>query len=249
MKAVSFVVVLSFILKATASWPQALLDDFESYKSNFPVNFTCQADENRAIYNFMLNKQRVDDHNKQYASCNASYALGLWEYSIYTDSEINKMLNGFRPPPKDELPPPEVDGRTFYVGGYFIDPTNVTEFNWANLGAVNAVIDQRSCGSCYALTAVGALEAQVFRKTSILPRLSMQQVIDCSTDYGNFGCSWGNYGNAFQYIKYNGIANGIDYKYRPGFSGACKYKPAMEAQEILGYRWVTVRDNKFLMVC
>lgn len=214
------------------------------------MNFTCQADENRAIYNFMLNKQLVDEHNKQYANCNASYALGMWEYSIYSNSEVNKMLNGFRPPPEGELPPPEVDGRTIYVGGYFVDPTNLTQFDWANLGAVNAVLNQGNCGSCYALTAVGALEGQIFRKTAVLPRLSIQQIIDCTGSYGNYGCDWGNYGNAFQYIKDNGIANGVDYKFKQGgFSSSCKYKPVTKAQTILGYRWITVRDNSFLMVC
>lgn len=249
MKAVLITILLTFTPKATKSWPKSLLDDFESYKNHFPVNFTCQADENRAIYNFMLNKQRVDDHNRQYVNCNSSYALGLWEYSIYTDSEINRMLNGFKPPPKDELPPPEVDGKSIYVGGYYVDPISLTQFNWASLGAVNAPVDQGNCGSCYAITAVGALEAQVFRKTGVLPKLSMQQLIDCTTTYGNYACDWGNYGNAFLYIKDHGIANGIDYRFKPGFTSTCKYKPAMKAQQILGYRWITVRDNTFLMVC
>lgn len=249
MKTVALLIILTLTLKSTKSWPKSLLDDFTSYKNHFPVNFTCQADENRAIYNFMLNKQRVDDHNRQYVNCKSSYALGLWEYSIYSDSEINKMLNGFRPPPKDELPPPEVTGKTVYIGGYFIDPINITEFNWANLGAVNSVVNQGNCGSCYAITSVGALEAQVFRKTGNLPRLSIQQVIDCSVTYGNDGCNWGNYGNAYAYIKDNGIANGTDYRFRIGSASTCKYTPAMKAQQILGYRWITVRDNTFLMVC
>lgn len=45
--------------------------------------------------------------------------------------------------------------------------------------------------SDYAIAAVGAIEGQYYRKYGKLVPFSVQQLIDCSTDVGNQGCSGG----------------------------------------------------------
>ncbi|GFR49771.1 hypothetical protein Agub_g11937 [Astrephomene gubernaculifera] len=87
--------------------------------------------------------------------------------------------------------------------------------DWRGSGADGpGVKDQVSCGSCWAFSAVGAMQGAWFQATGQSLSFSEQQLVDCSWEYDNNGCAGGNVEPALQYVAdAGGIAQEADYPY------------------------------------
>lgn len=87
---------------------------------------------------------------------------------------------------------------------------NVSSKDWSYL--YPSIKDQLMCGSCWAFSTIGVLEAfYVIQKNKDYVALSEQQLIDCTGD--NAGCFGGWYEDSFKYLKENLIIDSKSYPY------------------------------------
>ena len=91
-------------------------------------------------------------------------------------------------------------------------PTNEDSVDWVAKGAVTAVKNQGSCGSCWSFSTTGSMEGAHFIKNGELLSLSEQQLVDCSHN-GNMGCMGGMMDRAFTWTETHPLETEQDYPY------------------------------------
>ena len=114
-----------------------------------------------------------------------TYILGINKFSDWTHAEYRRML-GLR--------------RQHRSTNYqVINDEPLATIDWRTKGGVNTVKDQAQCGSCWAFSAIAAIEGSFFVSNGTLLNLSEQQLVDCSQSFGNAGCNGGWMDQAFAY--------------------------------------------------
>ena len=117
------------------------------------------------------------------------YKIGVNKFADLSLEEFDKMM-GFKPlaegPIDDDEQDPEVQATDEEPEEHGRNLQSYpASLDWRASGAVNPVRNQGSCGSCYAFSAINSLEGLYKIKKGTLPQLSEQQIVDCSSGYGN----------------------------------------------------------------
>lgn len=206
----------SFIALALAGAVSALDDTtfkFMQYLSKQNKSYASLEEFNMRLQNFADVEKFIQEWNanKENTSTVGHNFLSDWT------AEEKKRLNGYggeRPVPKE-------------AGIHQLDEnqTAPTSVNWVTTGNVGAVQDQGQCGSCWAFSATGAAAAAMSIRYNSTPTYqSQQQLVSCSSSFGNQGCNGGWYFYAWNYMQTNAQVAASTYPYTSGnfgITGTC----------------------------
>ena len=160
------------------------------------------------------NMAHIAAHNKG----SHGFTLAMNQFGDLTDAEFNSVYNGYRMEQRRK-------SSTLFVPSPGFVASNAT-VNWTKKGVVTPVLNQGDCGSCWAFSATGSLEAQHRLSGGELVPLSQQNLMDCTegSHYGNMGCLGGTMDAAFRYIIDNkGVDTEASYPYKAQTTTQCRF--------------------------
>jgi len=114
--------------------------------------------------------------------------------------------------------------------------------NWVQAGKVTPVKDQGDCGSCYAFSGNTALESAIAIAENSAPvHISEQEIVDCSSNYGNQGCNGGLEVNNYEY-QMGGAVSASSYPYTSGMTssgGSCQANSKTDIAKVTDFGEIT----------
>ncbi|KAJ8335256.1 hypothetical protein SKAU_G00408950 [Synaphobranchus kaupii] len=233
----SLLLLVTMLFGATAA---ALIDvdtdmHWQMWKAQYSKAYKQQVEEYGRRRIWEKNFRMIALHNLEVSLGLHTYDLAMNHLGDLTTEEIMQSLTGVRVPSDLER------GPTAFVGAAGASvPDSV---DWRDKGYVTNVKMQGGCGSCWAFSAAGALEGQLMKTRGRLVSLSPQNLVDCSSKYGNEGCKGGFIHQAFKYVIDNqGIDSDSSYPYH-AVQEQCKYDPANRAANCSSYSFVKQGDE------
>nr|XP_045606835.1 digestive cysteine proteinase 2-like [Procambarus clarkii] len=220
-------VAVLFVCGLTLVSATGTLSPWSLFKAKYGKKYQDLSEEAFRKSVFDDNQQFIDDFNEKFANGEVSFSVRMNQFGDMTLEEFNAVMKGYNGAQKRSSVAQHVS-RDEGV-------PQATDVDWRQKGAVTQVKNQEQCGSCWAFSATGSLEGQHFLKTGTLVSLSEQNLVDCSGDFGNFGCGGGLMDNAFDYIKKNeGVDTEASYPYEAK-DGVCRFSKDNIGATCTGY--------------
>ncbi|KAF2076742.1 hypothetical protein CYY_001931 [Polysphondylium violaceum] len=213
------------------------------HENHYKSQFIQWMNERNILYSSRDFHKRYDnfknnvDYIANWNEAGSSTILGLTDFADLSNREYRQTYLGTTFDASDLL---EQDSglNQIFVG----DLPN--HLDWRVKGAVSHVKDQGRCGSCWSFSTVGALEGSNFLSTGKMETLSEQQLVDCTREYGNYGCNGGLMEPSFQYIIDNGgIMSEEAYPYTATDKAQCKFDKSKVVATMSAFN-ATVRGSE-----
>jgi len=192
------------------------------------------------LQNFADNDDIIEAHNR----LNSSYKLGHNKFSHMSRAEWSIYVKQGLARPEPLEGPARIHEEPADLSAL---PASI---DWTANGAVTAVKDQGSCGSCWSFSTTGALEGAYYNKYGSLKAFSEQNLVDCDTRSNggkDHGCNGGLMDNAFSWVKKNGgLCYESDYVYVSGTTktaGTCSQSKYTLDKNVAPKSYTDVKTN------
>ncbi|CDW72368.1 UNKNOWN [Stylonychia lemnae] len=221
-------------LAESSNSEQKAVTAFNDFINKHSKNYLTKEEYRARLNIFQTNYNIILKNNE----VNKDYKLDTNQFADLSDEEFQKRL-GFRASQFDD----DEDDELFRgeeqqnVENLKADPMPQS-IDWRTQGAVSAIKNQGSCGGCYAFSSADAMEGAYALKNGQLQVFSPQQIIDCSTGYGNAGCGGGLMTNSFNYLKTAKIMTMSSYPY-VGNQQQCRYSSSKGVVGVTSFVSVT----------
>lgn len=219
------------------------VETWETFKDKYGKVYSSLKEEGERFEIFMKTVKTIELHNWDFHFGKEPYWMDINQFADLEHSEIREQMgSGLKR-----------QGATFQTScdDYTVTTGQVPDsVDWRQHGYVTPVKDQKQCGSCWSFSSTGSIEGQWFKKTGNLVPLSEQQLMDCSTDFGNNGCHGGFMDNAFLYLidEHVGLESEEDYPYLMKKEKTCHLNKDKVVAEVTGCKDVKRGDEEALKV-
>ncbi|XP_077249578.1 senescence-specific cysteine protease SAG39-like [Tasmannia lanceolata] len=219
--------------------PEASMSEkHEQWMAHYGRSYKDATEKEQRFKIFKSNVEFIESFNNE---GDKSYKLSVNEFADQSNEEFKASRNGFKTSSTRAVE------RTFSFKYENVSAVP-SSMDWRKKGAVTPIKDQGQCGSCWAFSAVAAMEGITQLRMGKLISLSEQEVVDCDTGGVDQGCEGGLMDDAFKFIQHNkGLTTETSYPYK-GVDGTCNTKKAAtHAAKINGYEDVPANSEKALL--
>lgn len=200
-------------------------EDWQLWKVTYNKDFSVDEEDRCKVW--VENSEYIESHNRG----DHTFKLAMNKFGAMTREEF-RNYNTFGRNIND-LP------RDLCVHNTSKEYLNVVlpdSVDWREKGVVTAVKDQGQCGSCWAFSAIGAIESLwAISKNKTPHGFSEQQLVDCSGSEGNYGCRGGLMDSAFAYVKKSGITTEKAYPYKAVDQNCQKFLPVFTVSRCVDF--------------
>ena len=182
---------------AISSIIEAEEHEFRSYMNKFSKSYS----ESEYLTRF----QNFRDNQVFIRKFNSDQSDVILAANLFADMTFEEFKSKYLKPKTLKASPVEIIDLDLEAANSTVD--------WRAKGVLTPVKNQGQCGSCWAFSATGAIEAAWAIAHKKVVSLSEQQLVACSTGM-NQGCDGGYASEAFKYVIENGgINTEVNYPY------------------------------------